>query len=230
MPKRHFRVDPPTDATAEQLRAWNDLNRQLTELTDALHNIKIESGGTFEYADPHSVYEDLRVPFEGVGTAGVADPGYDAFVAATAGGTSGTYAYAFAAAAKESLFFSVQMPHNYKEGTDIQPHVHWSPTDGTTGNVKWSLIYTWANIGDPFPSLSTISVLATAGGTADTHQFKSLGSIDGTNKKISSMMMCHVYRDGADGNDTYAADAVLLEFDMHYEVDTLGSKTYTEKR
>jgi hypothetical protein len=116
LPKRHFRVEPPTDATDEQRRAWDDLNRQLTELTDALYHVRIESGGSFEFADPHHVYEDLRVPLEGVGVAGVADPGYDPFVAATASGTSGTYAYAFAAAAKESLFFSVQMPHNYKEG------------------------------------------------------------------------------------------------------------------
>jgi hypothetical protein len=37
------------------------------------------------------------------------------------------------------------------------------------------------------------------------------------------MMHWKLSRIGGDGTDTYTADARLLEFDIHYEVDSMGS-------
>ena len=43
------------------------------------------------------------------------------------------------------------------------------------------------------------------------------------------MMVCRLFRDATDAADTYDADAVLLEFDVHYKVNMLGSREETSK-
>lgn len=223
MPKRHYRVDPPTDATTEQLRAWNDLNRQLTELTEALSNFRVDAGDTLEFTTAGKVYEDLRVPLSAVQTAGVADPDFAAFL-------GGTFCWLFDKALKQSVLFTVQVPHSYLEGSSMEAHVHWAPIDTTTGTVSWGFEYTWANIGDVFPTPSTMIVRAVSKQKAYGHQMNNIGYVSGRGKTISSMLMCHLYRFASDTYDTYDNDAALLEFDFHYKIDTIGSKYDDEKR
>ena len=38
------------------------------------------------------------------------------------------------------------------------------------------------------------------------------------------MMTGRFYRDGTDAEDTYEGDIILLEFDMHFEIDAAGSR------
>jgi hypothetical protein len=47
--------------------------------------------------------------------------------------------------------------------------------------------------------------------------------IDGTGKRVSSILLCHFYRQGADATDTFAGSAALLSVDFHYEIDSFGS-------
>jgi len=44
-----------------------------------------------------------------------------------------------------------------------------------------------------------------------------------TGQTLSSCVLLEVARIGGDELDTYAADARLLEFDLHVEIDSLGS-------
>lgn len=128
----------------------------------------------------------------------------------------------------EDIYFMVQLPHSYKEGSDIYPHIHWFPTTSGTGNVVWTLEYSWANVNGTFPALNTISTVTAADGI-NKHQIAALPTISGTGKTLSSMIVCHLYRKGTDSNDNYSADAGLLEFDFHYEIDSFGSNTeYTK--
>lgn len=124
----------------------------------------------------------------------------------------------------ESMDFCAQLPHGYKEGTDIQPHVHWCPTTNAAGNVIWNLDYYWLDIGSTIPVLTTINTGAVAaGGTAWKHLKSDLPVISGTGKLISSMLMCRIFRDPV-GSDTYPDDAGLLEIDFHYQIDSTGSR------
>ena len=41
----------------------------------------------------------------------------------------------------EMMSFVVQLPHSWKEGSTIFPHVHWLPKADKTGNVQWNLDY-----------------------------------------------------------------------------------------
>ena len=133
MPKRHYRVEPPTDVTPAQRRAWDDLNVQLTLLTEALHNIRVEPGGTFEFVEDGTVWDDLRVPLTTAKLAGGTNPDYSTFT------TGALYAYLFDAAALQEITFTVQLPHSYKLGSDLHPHLHWTPVDATTGPA-WQVV------------------------------------------------------------------------------------------
>lgn len=152
-------------------------------------------------------------------------------------GSTGPQIYYFRNSAPlDMMSFTVQLPHSWKEGTTIYPHLHWLPkTTAATGNVEWNLDYSWANY-DPttpeiFPAVTTTTVTATApsgGFTAKAHTITALttgnAGIDGTGKKISSILICRLWRKADNAADTYAYDAGVLYLDFHLQVDGWGSK------
>lgn len=153
-------------------------------------------------------------------------------------GSSGPQIYYFRNSAPlDMMSFTVQLPHSWKQGTTIYPHLHWIPkTTAATGNVEWNLDYSWANY-DPttpeiFPAITTTTVTATApagGFTARAHTITALTTnndgIDGAGKKISSILICRIWRKADNAADTYAYDAGVLYLDFHIQVDGWGSKT-----
>lgn len=131
----------------------------------------------------------------------------------------------FDAASTETVFCIAQMPHGWKEGSDIRPHIHWQPTNTNTGNVLWKLEYKWANVGDVDPALwSEVTVLATGAGVAGTNQIAAFPALSGVGKTLSSLLSMKVSRIGGDGTDTYDVDARMKEFDLHYQIDMAGSR------
>jgi hypothetical protein len=164
----------------------------------------------------NTYWDDLRFPVQAINPPGAAsDPDRDS--------TDGTFL--FDAGSTELLMGIAQMPHKWKEGTAIDPHVHWSPTNTNTGNVLWRFAYKIANIDGTFPALYTnIDILDAGSGTADTHQMAEFASVDMTGKTISAIIKWRLSRIGGDGTDTYNADAKLLEFDIHFELDRPGSR------
>lgn len=153
-------------------------------------------------------------------------------------GTSGPQIYYFReSAGTDMMSFTVQLPHNWKEGTTIYPHLHWVPKNtAASGNVEWKFDYTWANY-DPttpeiFPAITTTTCVATApagGFTARAHTITSLTTnndgIDGAGKKISSILICRIWRKADNAADTYLFDAGVLFMDFHIQIDGWGSKT-----
>lgn len=160
-------------------------------------------------------YDDLRFPAAGINPPGAAsDPTLD-----TSDGR-----WKFSATAVNTLAMQVQLPHSWREGSAIRPHVHWSPTDASAGNVKWQMQYKVANVNEAFPAnWLSLSVTDAAGGVSDWHEITGLGDIDMTGMRISCMLLVLVSRLGNDVADTYAADVKLNEFDIHFEADSLGS-------
>ena len=167
-------------------------------------------------------WEDLRVPVSTVVVNPAnSKPDWVAFV-------GNTRALGFDNTASEWVSFSAQLPHNYLQGSDIEAHLHWSATDGSAGGVRWVLDYTWANIGSPFPAIASLAETSAAA-SANTHTYCDLEWITGTGKTVSSVLMCRLWRDVAHTDDDYAADAALLEFDFHYQVDGFGSENEDSK-
>ena len=169
-------------------------------------------------------WDDIRVPVSAVRqNPATTKPDLINFV-------GGTQILGFDNAASEAVTFVAQIPHSYKEGTDIECHVHWSPTSDAAGGVRWILEYSWANKDSTFPSTATMGA---TGNTAsqNKHIYTDIGEISGTGKTISSMLVGKLIRNVSHTDDDYGADAGLLEIDFHYRKDSFGSdqegsKTY----
>ena len=185
----------------ENMQVWTDENKNLISKTD-------------------EGFEDLRFPATVINPPGqVADPDWDI----VNGG------WLFAASGTELIYVIAQMPHSWKEGSPIEPHVHWQKTTSAAGNVLWRLEYKWAPINAVMdPAFTTIDVSEVVSDVMDTdtddkHLISSFGYIDATGKKISDVLVMRVSRIGGDADDTYGADARLLEFDIHHQINSRGS-------
>jgi len=168
-------------------------------------------------------WDDLKTPASAINPPGQpSDPGLDT---TTLPGT-----LLFDAAGIEVVALVVQLPHAYKEGSSLEPHVHWMKTTSAAGNVKWQMRYKMMKIGEVADAgFTTLTASDAVSGTVDSntagqHLITSFGSISGTGLQISDMLCIELSRLGNDGADTYGADARLLEFDIHYQQDEPGSR------
>ncbi|MDP2060971.1 MAG: hypothetical protein U1C58_10295 [Flavobacteriaceae bacterium] len=207
-------------------------NAGVTKIGDISNgnDTKIEADGTVVFEGEAEVWDDLRVSMDKGSSS--------ASLAYSPGESSGGQIWYFRDnAGLETLSFQVQIPHGYKEGTNIYPHLHWTPLASRSGNVEWNLDYTWVNY-DPdtplsFPSTTTSTAIATGPFTARTHLITPLTTgntgLIGTGKKVSSILICRLWRNSNNLADTYGDDAGLLSFDFHYQIDTVGSRLQFSK-
>lgn len=190
-------------------------------------NLAIEADGTLRMDNAATVWDDLRVPLSEP-SKGKILPEFSAFPY----GTSEFVPYInwFRATGLDEMYFVVQLPHDWDEGTGIRPHIHWAPSEnGAAGPTvpRWGLQYTWTNIGETFgPYIilyGTTSVPSEV--LVKSRQYLTpFGEIDGTGKTISSMLICRVFRDGDHAADTFAGLAGALEVDFHYQRNMIGSR------
>lgn len=203
-----------------------------TRIGNGTDNTYIEADGSLSYEGAATRWEDLTIPVTStkVGSA-IYEPTFEQ--QATGGGGRGVYIYYFAGGSTEQeLFFTVQIPHGRKYTTNIFPHVHWAPeSDLGTADVVWGLEYNWANLGEELGNTQIIygsSKVDLIGGpaTADKHLLTALGTggINGSEKILSSMLICRIFRATSHADDNYTGKAGLLQIDFHIEYDADGSR------
>lgn len=140
----------------------------------------------------------------------------------------------FSTSSDNAIAFNAQLPHTYKEGSDIEFHIHYAlPTAGAGAgveNIKWDFTYSWSNIDDAIPDATTVNkTFDVQAKSANTHYLGEIaGTISGTGKKVSSMLICSLMRD-ISVSDDYADVVYIMEVDFHFQVNTLGSSTETAK-
>lgn len=176
--------------------------------------------GSVLYDPPY--WEDLRIPVTATTVGGANDPPFTKLVD-TGAGSTGVYARKFSATSVQELFFWAQLPHAWKEGSAINPHLHWCPVNGNAGTVVWGLEYTIATPGAVLPLTLISTVADPCDNVALKHQIATLAPIIMTGNLISTMVGCRVFRDPLDARDDYGSQAALLEIDFHYQLDTPGS-------
>ncbi len=209
----------------------------VTTIGGATDHLKVEADGTLLLEGAATVWDDIMIFPDATTRGGSNSPAWGGSSPAAfkknAGATSqGVFLNMFSATTEQELYFVVQMPHKYKVGTTLYPHVHWTTVTGTpTGtNVVWGLEYTVTAFGGSYPNTTTLtanSVIAPIGTPTGTgqHLITSLGTINGSGIGISTILVCRIYRVAADGGDTFANETGLLGIDFHYEIDTEGSRT-----
>ncbi len=216
---------------------WNDTVwvKQLSAGSSSTSYVAIAGDGTVKLNGGATTYNDLIVNINIARNSGNSAPGWTLFCA------PGIYNWEYANVDAEELFFSVQLPHDYKEGTRIFPHIHWSTNIAKgdapgTNRVAWFLDYQWVNHQSAYSSsaFTTIGGYALAGVTGRSlaayehaitpmNDESEFGGIDGAGKTISSILVCRLRRTGTNSNDTYNGSAFLLSFDFHYQIDSFGS-------
>ena len=198
---------------------------------------KVTTDGSLSYIGNATRWDDLKVPVNSVKIKNTTEgAAWGSFL----GNTLLLWFKNQSDQNKESdIVFTVQMPHGWKEGTKIYPHVHWTAKDGApmATRVAWGLEYTWVKVGEVFGATTTITGNTVAApNTGDIanyeHVITRIGTdgINGDGKTLSSMLVCRLFRNSSDSaNDTYTGEAGLLEIDFHYQIDSDGSnEEYTK--
>lgn len=226
-----FRVESDTETNMLLVDADGDTDGALY-MGGTTNGVKVTKGGEMSFLGTATVWDDLRFDASMLKT-GTSAPGFAQFKDNGAGSV-GVFIYWFDKTTPEYVFFCAQLPHSWA-GTAIYPHVHWVPkTADATGllKVRWGLEYTWVDIGGTYGNTSFVYALSAGGHTtAGKHEMTSWSSItpSASQDGISSMLVGRLFRNAPDANDTYDDDAGLLGFDIHYEMNTVGSKTESAK-
>lgn len=165
------------------------------------------------YSTP--AFDDLRSPASGINPAGSPS-------AATPNTADGSLTFSTGNVAVAWF----QMPHARREGSPIHCHIHWSKSTSAAGAVNRQMKYKVFNIGataPAFSSLATGTEVVSNSNTADKHALLEFTDIDMTGKTLSAMVC--IYLERVATGDTYGASVNLYEVDLHYEVDSFGSRT-----
>lgn len=188
---------------------------------DTTNFSKFESDGTLHFNGTATVWKDINVGGISLKQGATApDPiNLD---------TTSIQVYAFdGATLTEEVSGAFELQHDYKEGTNIVPHIHWYTTDTGAGNVKWQLEYYIKSGTSEYTGTTSVTTAAT--GTAWEEIRSDFPAITGTNFTIGMQIHFRLFRDPTDAADTYASDAALGTFGIHYEVDTVGSRQISTK-
>lgn len=207
----------------------------ITTIGDGTNQVKIDSAGHFTLEGSATNFNDITVAPLSTFRDGTNGPLFTS-MKNNGSGSRGVQTFTFqdlSASNEQEVFFSIQMPHNWKEGTTIYPHIHWSPQTNTSGAVVWGFEYSWADydattpIAFPNTTIITTTSATVTGSDVDKHLITAFGSLtpSGTQGKISSILVCRLFRNSSNAADNYAGNAALLSFDIHYEMDGIGSNS-----
>lgn len=129
--------------------------------------------------------------------------------------------------AAEIIYLITQMPHRWKEGSTIYPHLHWVQQGGSA--IGWFIDYliyengaSYANTWDTIPLGASTSAYTSGSFGQINHSACGISMIG---KTISTMIAMKLYRN----DNTYNGDALARQLDIHYECDGFGSKTEWSK-
>ena len=130
------------------------------------------------------------------------------------------------AATAEQGFFTVHILHGIKPASTPTFHIHWTHNQAApSGDVVWNIDYSYAKGygAGAFPAPTTLSTTSTAAA-----QYVHVITDDDdmpvdVSVEPDAVLLCRIYRDPTDVADTFAADAFLVNVDMHYERTRVGT-------
>jgi len=184
--------------------------------TSTVSGTQFEQDGTMVMTGNATAWDDLQVTLNPA--TAVYAPAYVDYKAGR------VLQFSDEAANEDRIHFVAQVPHSYKMNSVIKPHVHWVGEDNTAGTVAWKIDYTTANVMGVFTTTTSSTTYAANSSTTDLENYTSLGDIAALNG-LSSIILGTIYRNSTNALDTYnGKSAYLLQFDLHFERDTLGSR------
>lgn len=165
-----------------------------------------------------AAWEDLRFPAQAINPAGAPN-------AAAVDSTTYLGTLLFAKGQDAHIAGVAQLPHAWKRGTAIRPHIHWAKDTSAAGTVAWELRYVVADIGGVFGAYSAWvrgTLAVSDGNTAHQQALTAFGEIALTDVGESGMVLWELRRDVSE--DTYGSTVRLFELDFHYQTNKAGTK------
>ena len=143
----------------------------------------------------------------------------------------GIYLYAFDPGNMNEAFATAHIGHDFKRGTMLYPHMHWTVNTASTGVVRWGYEYTYARRGDStgnvaFPATQTLYVDQVADGTNYKHYVAESAEDQGIphdSIEPDVVVMVRIFRDASHVNDTFPDPVFGFTFDLHYECDRFST-------
>jgi len=175
--------------------------------------------GTAIFTD--TVWEDIFIPLS------ITKPGGTAPTWAAFHGNLKQYTFAI----NDYVEGSFEVPHSYKEGSDLNVHVH-IVTNGAEASTeaRYSFEYWIADMNEASTATATLTSADKALTNADGHhEYVDIGDITGTGFKIGAIICFLFKRVALVGGTNPAADPFVVSLGVHYEQDTVGSRTEVAK-
>jgi len=178
---------------------------------------RIEADGTIVFVGSAGVWDDIRIETSNLRSGGT-PPSYAAM-------PDGIYGVRFDDASVEEVYGNFELPHGYKENSNLEVHIHWMPSTNNTGNSNVQFLYNCAGMNGNFASTATtLSSFAKGSGDIQRHQYSQIGYINGAGKKVSDMCKFTYKRNGTASDDTGTFDMWMFDIDIHYQIDKVGSR------
>jgi len=132
----------------------------------------------------------------------------------------------------EQVSMIVQLPHAWEIGTNLKPHFHW--IQSASVNPNWMMEYRSYNNGEIIPaswSQSVSTPVFTYPGSGSILQISTFPEIDmSAITNVSGFVDVKFFRDVSNGSALFAGPEsgpsaeTVKEFDMHYKIDSRGSR------
>lgn len=189
-------------------RSW------IVRMGDTTNYAQIAADGSVTLSGNATAWEDIRIPLIQTKQGSTDKPLYVA--------DSGAFRYI--ADSTEILSGSVEIPHNWKVGSNLHPHIHYLQTSAAdTGH--FSLKWKWHALGNGgmdgswhYTTLSSRELTYTSG---HFQQLLEGLAMDATGKGLSSIIVYQLKRQNSGGGLT---NMYVFNLGFHYEVDSFGSR------
>lgn len=202
-----------------------DVTLEYGDLTDYTSLVRENANDIPEW--DKAPWEDCRPSAVSVRSTGPNVPGLVAV-------QGGVLLHSFSATQMNEIFMTFQLPHAWKLGSNLHPHLHVVYGAAGTGNVLWKVEYTIGATDEDYAALTTTILKLIASPNADRKcQLVELPDIDmslfDAVSDVSIRINCRIYRDAADVADTFAGAVFLEDADIHVQVNTPGSEAEYSK-
>ena len=122
----------------------------------------------------------------------------------------------------DKMIFHHQFPHKMSEKSTvtIRPHIHVMTSSDSANVVRFQLDYQWLNITDDLGANGTTTLDVTP--DAYNLQLATFGNVSKAGALVSSTFSGTLTRI-TNGATDYTGEVYLFFFDLHFEIDTIGS-------
>ena len=190
---------------------------------DGTNQLTIEADGTIRFDGAATVFDDINISVSSMASTGAS------ILDVVTIGSNKVKGFIGTGNTTQQADGTLEILHPYKEGSSIVPHFHWMSNSAAAGNVKLNLGYRWWNKDGTMPAETVVSFTQAMPGVQYQSGKNDFVTISGAGMQYGSRFMYRIFRDPADVADTYTDYLLALDFGIHYEKDTCGSRTISTK-